>query len=92
MCGGDGVVCSAVGCGLCENQWWDRTQVFGKLCQNDGFGLLLPVTNYYGQYYTGFGIFLFMLIIYYGRYAPVAVLSRQMAFGFPNFLSWVFTI
>jgi hypothetical protein len=35
----------------------------------------------------GFGIFLFVLIIYYGRYTPLAVLSRQMAFELPNFLS-----
>ena len=75
------VLCSTV---TVESIWEAR--------QNEGFGLLLPVTNYYGQYYTGFGIFWFMLIIYYGRYAPMAVLSRKMAFGLPNFLVWIFTI
>ena len=60
--------------------------------QNEGFGLLSPVTNYYGQQYTGFGIFWFVLIIYYGQCAPMAVLSRKMAFGLPNFLVWIFAI
>jgi hypothetical protein len=63
------------------------TQSLGKLCQNGGFGLLSPVTNYHGQRHTGFGIFLFMLIIYHGQHAPMAALSRKMAFGLPNFLA-----
>jgi hypothetical protein len=84
------VLCSAVGCLWCLNQRWDSSVWEAR--QNDGFRLLLPVANYYGQCYAGFGIFWFMLIIYYERCMPMALQSRQMAFGLPNFLVWIFII
>ena len=93
MCGGDGVVCDGVVCSLLTpRKSTVGLKAFEELCQNDGFGLFLPVKYYYGQCYTGFGIFLFMLIIYNGQCTPMAVFARQMAFGLPNFLSWIFAI
>ena len=79
--------CCVFHCGLLT-----PAKINGRLCQNDGFGLCHRLQIITENAIPDLVSLCLCLIIYHGRRTPVAALSRKMAFGLPNFLSWVFVI